>query len=308
MYGSLAALGCVCFCIHRVANRAQPQQQASNPEFLRFQRLFFIVYFPALFSDWLQGPYVYKLYSHYGFAEAQIAVLYVVGFAASILFGTSTGPLADRFGRKLMCVCFAVLYSICCFTKLSPDYFTLLFGRILGGVSTSMLFSSFEAWYVQNLPMNVFGWNIWPLTLNSLLFASLIKFGPIYMKKKTCGFLQFSIQIFRYVYEHREHHGFPIEWISSTFSKATFYNGLLAIIAGIIANFAAETLGFGPVAPFMMAVPFLVGAGIGAMLWWPENRGSAAPELALSSIRGLKYILTDLTTLQLGLVQALFEV
>jgi MFS transporter, MFS domain-containing protein family, molybdate-anion transporter len=114
--------------------------------------------------------------------------------------------------------------------------------------------------------------------------------------------------MFRYVYEHREHHGFPIEWISSTFSKATFYNGLLAIVAGIIANFAAETLGFGPVAPFMMAVPFLVGAGIGAMLWWPENRGSAAPELALSSIRGLKYILTDLTTLQLGLVQALFEV
>ncbi|XP_059469372.1 molybdate-anion transporter-like [Neocloeon triangulifer] len=256
VYTSLAALGCLCFFIHRVASKAQPTLQASNPDFLRFQRLFFVVYFPALFSDWLQGPYVYKLYSHYGFAESQIAVLYVVGFAASILFGTSTGPLADRFGRRLMCVCFAVLYSICCFTKLSPDYFVLLFGRILGGISTSMLFSSFEAWYV---------------------------------------------------YEHREHHGFPVEWISSTFSKATFFNGLLAIVAGIIANFAAETMSFGPVAPFMMAVPCLVVAGIGAGLWWPENRGSVTPEVGMSCMKGLRYILSDLTTLQLGMVQALFE-
>jgi MFS transporter, MFS domain-containing protein family, molybdate-anion transporter len=181
VYGSLGALGCVCFCIHRVANRAQPQQQASNPEFLRFQRLFFIVYFPALFSDWLQGPYVYKLYSHYGFAEAQIAVLYVVGFAASILFGTSTGPLADRFGRKLMCVCFAVLYSICCFTKLSPDYFTLLFGRILGGVSTSMLFSSFEAWYanvLQTKNNTIFD----PTSINNIL-ASMFKIWASIKKK-----------------------------------------------------------------------------------------------------------------------------
>ena len=43
-----------------------------------FQRSFYLVYFAALLGDWLQGPYVYKLYAYYGFKESQIAVLYVV--------------------------------------------------------------------------------------------------------------------------------------------------------------------------------------------------------------------------------------
>ena len=68
--------------------------------FHSFQKSFFLVYYLALLSDWLKGPYVYKLYSHYGFEESQIAVLYVAGFASSVVFGTCTGPLADIWGRR----------------------------------------------------------------------------------------------------------------------------------------------------------------------------------------------------------------
>ena len=70
--------------------------------FSSFQKSFFLVYFLALLGDWLQGPYVYKLYAFYGFKESQIAVLYVAGFASSVLFGTCTGPLADMWGRRKM--------------------------------------------------------------------------------------------------------------------------------------------------------------------------------------------------------------
>ena len=38
-------------------------------------RNFFVVYFLALFGDWLQGPYVYKLYSYYGYPESQVSKL-----------------------------------------------------------------------------------------------------------------------------------------------------------------------------------------------------------------------------------------
>jgi hypothetical protein len=69
----------------------------SSVEFLRFQRLYFSPYFMALFSDWLQGPYVYKLYSYYGFEQGQIAILFLMGFASSVTFGTATGPLADKY-------------------------------------------------------------------------------------------------------------------------------------------------------------------------------------------------------------------
>lgn len=68
-----------------------------NREFSSFQKLYFLPYFMALFSDWLQGPYVYKLYSYYGFAQKDIALLFVVGFASSITLGTVTGSIADKF-------------------------------------------------------------------------------------------------------------------------------------------------------------------------------------------------------------------
>ena len=34
-------------------------------------------------------------------------------------------------------------------TKLSPNYWVLMLGRFLGGLSTSLLFSVFEAWMVS---------------------------------------------------------------------------------------------------------------------------------------------------------------
>jgi len=36
----------------------------------------------------------------------------------------------------------------------------------------------------------------------------------------------------RYVYEHSEKHGYPPEWIGITFSITTFWNGIIAILAG----------------------------------------------------------------------------
>jgi hypothetical protein len=38
--------------------------------------------------------------------ESQIAILYVAGFASSVLFGTCTGPLADIFGRRCASGCY----------------------------------------------------------------------------------------------------------------------------------------------------------------------------------------------------------
>jgi MFS transporter, MFS domain-containing protein family, molybdate-anion transporter len=47
-------------------------------------------------GDWLQGPYVYALYQHYGFDRGDIGRLFIAGFASSMVFGTIVGSLADR--------------------------------------------------------------------------------------------------------------------------------------------------------------------------------------------------------------------
>ncbi|XP_063845264.1 molybdate-anion transporter-like isoform X1 [Scylla paramamosain] len=257
IYGSFTVLALVALVFHVFAMKTKSQiSSANNPHFKRFQHSFFLVYFMALFSDWLQGPYVYKLYQHYGYASNQIALLYVVGFASSVVFGTTTGPLADRFGRKKMALTFCVMYSFCCLTKLSSQFFWLFLGRVFGGISTSMLFSTFESWYV---------------------------------------------------YEHTETHDFPSEWLTVTFSKATFWNGVLAINAGVFSNIFAESLGYGPVSPFMLSIPFLVMAGLIILKTWKENYGNQSLNLRRSCMDGLRSILFNETILYLGIVQSLFE-
>jgi len=231
------------------------QPVINNPVFLEFQRKYFIVYYLALLAEWFQAPYLYKLYSFYGFIDTQIAIIYVCGFVSSVIFGTYAGFLVDAWGRKKLCMLFTVLYSICCITKLSRTFSVLLAGRIIGGMSTSLLFSSFDSWYTH---------------------------------------------------EHLQTNEFPPEWIQVTFSKASSVNSIIAITAGIIASVLSDFFGFGPVAPFVLAVPFLVLAGIIIKCLWNENYGKSG-KILKPCCQSLRLIVSDQKLFITGAVQALFE-
>ncbi len=80
---SFGVLAVAAFVLNLLAKGTDQQRQAvMNTSFIKFQRSFFCVYFLALLGDWLQGPYVYKLYHYYHYEETEIAVLYVTGFAS----------------------------------------------------------------------------------------------------------------------------------------------------------------------------------------------------------------------------------
>ena len=112
----------------------------------KLQWLYLPCHLLALFSDWLQGPYVYQLYRQYGFSQPDIAVLFMAGYLSSCLLGSTTGPLADRYGRRTMGQVFCVISILNCASKLSHNFYLLLVGRFLSGVSTSCLYSVFESW------------------------------------------------------------------------------------------------------------------------------------------------------------------
>ncbi|CAI6010704.1 unnamed protein product, partial [Closterium sp. NIES-65] len=99
-------------------------------------------------GDWLQGPYVYALYQHYGYDKGDIGRLFIAGFGSSMVFGTIVGSLADRHGRRLACVLYCITYILSCLTKHFPAFSILVLGRVLGGIATSLLFSAFESWLV----------------------------------------------------------------------------------------------------------------------------------------------------------------
>lgn len=109
---------------------------------------YLIAYSLATLGDWLQGPYLYALYQKYGLDRGQIQSLFVAGFTASMVTGTFVGHLADKYGRRLNCCLYCVLYAACCLTKHSRNFSVLFVGRILGGIATSILWSAFESWIV----------------------------------------------------------------------------------------------------------------------------------------------------------------
>lgn len=125
-------------------------------DFSKFKLGFLLVWAICVMADWLQGPYVYALYAAYGFKPAEIARLFVAGFGASLVFGCAVGPVADRFGRKKICLAYCAFYIVSCLTKHFNDYNILMFGRVTGGIATSMLFSGFESWLVAEHQRNNF--------------------------------------------------------------------------------------------------------------------------------------------------------
>lgn len=79
----------------------------------------------------------------------QIGILFVAGFGSALVLGTVVGALADRTGRRLNCLAFAVIYATSCILTHSESFELLLVGRILGGISGSILNTAFESWMVS---------------------------------------------------------------------------------------------------------------------------------------------------------------
>ncbi|CAA6659863.1 unnamed protein product [Spirodela intermedia] len=129
-------------------SKSSKDRITTSSAFNSFKNNYLVVYSVMMAGDWLQGPYVYFLYSHYGFDKGDIGRLFIAGFGSSMLFGTIVGSLADKQGRKRACVTYCITYILSCITKHSPQYKVLMVGRILGGIATSLLFSAFESWLV----------------------------------------------------------------------------------------------------------------------------------------------------------------
>jgi len=133
-----------------LAWRARPATNEEIPkDFRKFQACYLIVWAFCVASDWLQGPYVYALYSEYKFSRSEIAQLFVAGFGASLVFGAIVGTLCDTYGRKKCALAYCALYIVSCLTKHVKSYSVLMFGRVTGGIATSLLFSCFECWMVS---------------------------------------------------------------------------------------------------------------------------------------------------------------
>lgn len=112
---------------------------------------FYLGYGLAMGADWLQGPYLYSLYQdEYGISPSLVSALFATGFLSGAVSAYFVGAMADKYGRKSTCIAYCILYALSCFLTVIPAVPLLFLGRILGGVSTSILFSVFDSWLVTD--------------------------------------------------------------------------------------------------------------------------------------------------------------
>ena len=151
---------------------------------------------------------------------------------------------------------FTLVYSLSALCKVSSSFSMLMLGRVLGGLGTSLLWTSWEAWYIH----------------------------------QHCVSLRL-----------------PRDWMTQTFTSITFYNGLLAILAGIVSSFLAEDLSLGPLSPFLLAVPVLINSAAVICSSWEENYGDKEGTKTGSFMDGLRMILEDRALILLGGIQTCAE-
>eukprot|EP00439_Symbiodinium_sp_Y106_P037113 s864_g4.t1 len=140
-------------------------------EFRAFQRQYLTVYTIIMGADWLQGTNMYTLYQSY---DVDISTLFVTGFTSSAIFGTIVGMYVDIWGRKLGCIVYLVIEVVVNVFEHFNNFPLLLAGRVLGGVSTSLLFSAFETWMVSEHRKRGFPEGWLADTFGSLAFQSLV--------------------------------------------------------------------------------------------------------------------------------------
>lgn len=116
---------------------------AKHKEFDQFRHKYIAVYLVIMLADWMQGTHMYTLYLSY---NVNISALFLTGFLSGAFFAPFLGSAVDKFGRKNACIVYCVLEIIINCLEHSSDFTILLFGRVLGGISTNLLFSAFESW------------------------------------------------------------------------------------------------------------------------------------------------------------------
>ncbi|KAH8887529.1 DUF791-domain-containing protein [Thozetella sp. PMI_491] len=138
-------------------SKTSPTQDGSSkskqdrPKSSASQSAFLVVYALVMGADWLQGPFLYSLYTdEHGIPSSLVSTLFTSGFVSGAVSGSFVGSVADQRGRKAACMFFCIAYATSCLLTTLPRLPLLFVGRVLGGLSTSLLFSVFESWMVTD--------------------------------------------------------------------------------------------------------------------------------------------------------------
>ena len=83
------------------------------------------------------------VYMSYG---VNVSALFLTGFLSGGIFAPFLGSFVDKFGRKSSCIVYCLLEIAINVMEGYENFTILMIGRVMGGISTNLLFSAFESW------------------------------------------------------------------------------------------------------------------------------------------------------------------
>ncbi|CAB9526234.1 Molybdate-anion transporter [Seminavis robusta] len=272
---------------------------------LRYMQVKFLTVFWLLrMSFWMSGPYFYAAYASKRLPTGEpltpstISQISLAGFAAVALVGPFLGKVSDRHGRKLGTLLAAFLYGIGAWSTTVDGMLWILFvGRAVGGVATSLLSASPEAWLVSEFKKQQ----------QAVIDGSHNNTNTHKDKED-----DFDSEI-----DDLDAVSDP-SWIRETFGMAYAYDSVVAMLAGQVAGRVASHRG--PTGPFQVSPFFLLLGALVTAFLWEENTATSTPRSSTSNSNSTAddnkkptiwdavwVIQSDVRIMLLGGVQSLFE-
>ncbi|CAD7940343.1 unnamed protein product [Amoebophrya sp. A120] len=123
--------------------------------FRKFQLLYLAGWYFCFFADWLNGTVIFEIIvDDYGWSDPTGRRQYfnefmVFGFATAVILGVFIGSVADTVGRRTACLFYCIMNGLMAVSFFFNNYWILALGQFTNGIATRLLFTTFEAWYVQ---------------------------------------------------------------------------------------------------------------------------------------------------------------
>ncbi|EWG50728.1 hypothetical protein FVEG_09863 [Fusarium verticillioides 7600] len=134
------------------------KHESMGDRYYNFRNKFLWAYGLALAAEWLQASYLYScLKNTHKLPEPTIATLFATGFVSAGVSALFVDSLADKHGKKFMCQCYCLVYSVSCLAMVSGNIVLLFVGRVMAGFCTTLLYSVFESWMTAEYKRQGFG-------------------------------------------------------------------------------------------------------------------------------------------------------
>jgi len=135
----------------------QPTEDLAAPPSVRsLRRRFLSVFWLLRVSFWMAGPYFYDVYASKELppdgrntSPGEISRIFLAGFASIALFNPLAGLALAQYGPKRGTLAATALYAVGSLSTLAATLPSLLGGRAVGGIGSSLLSSAPELWLVS---------------------------------------------------------------------------------------------------------------------------------------------------------------